>query len=152
MEFWAFIREFFMKFLNLIVAAAVSGLVALPVRAEDAAQVRQLLHTKTCTNCDLRGADLRGARLSNANLQGSDLTRANLRGADLVGADLSNTDLRGADLRGANLSYAKLDGADLRGANLDGANLRGTELEGRRRGEFGGYPTLRQMAVPVPRR
>ncbi|MEN9214140.1 MAG: pentapeptide repeat-containing protein, partial [Gloeomargarita sp. DG02_5_bins_242] len=88
-----------MKFLNLLAAVAVTGLVALPVGAEDASQVRQLLNSKACANCDLRGADLRGAKLGNANLRGSDLTRANLRGADLTGADLSGADLRNADLR-----------------------------------------------------
>jgi hypothetical protein len=138
-----------MKSLNLWVAVVITGLVALPVGAENASQVRQLLSSKTCANCDLRGADLRGAKLGNANLQGADLTRANLRGADLTGADLSGTDLRHADLRGANLSYAKLDDADLRGANLEGANLRGTDLERRRPGEFGGKSILR--TIPAPR-
>ncbi len=47
----------------------------------------------------------------------------NLRGADLRGADLSNANLRGADLRGADLSNANLWGADLRGADLSGADL-----------------------------
>lgn len=44
-----------MKFLNGLLVAAVVGLVTVPVQAEDAVQVRQLLNTKTCTNCDLRG-------------------------------------------------------------------------------------------------
>ena len=42
----------------------------------------------------------------------------NLRGADLRGANLSDTDLRRANISGANLS-----GADLRGANLSDTDL-----------------------------
>ncbi len=49
--------------------------------------------------------------------------RANLRGANLRGADLSDADLRGADLSDADLSDA-----DLRGANLSDADLRGADL------------------------
>ncbi|HEY9735854.1 MAG TPA: pentapeptide repeat-containing protein [Trichocoleus sp.] len=82
-------------------------------RAENLDQVRQLLQTNVCENCDLSNAtlssvDLRGADLSGANLQG-----ANLRAVNLMQADLSNAALEGADLTGA----------DLRGANLQGTNL-----------------------------
>lgn len=47
---------------------------------------------------NLRGADLRGAKLDGAYLCG-----ANLRGADLCGANLRGAYLRGADLCGANI-------------------------------------------------
>ena len=65
---------------------------------------------------DLRGADLRGAKLGCADLRG-----AKLSDADLSGADLRDADLRGADLRGTKLGCADLKGADLRGADLSGA-------------------------------
>jgi uncharacterized protein YjbI with pentapeptide repeats len=77
----------------------------------------------------LRGADLRGANLSDAFLSDANLSDANLRGADLRdaflrGADLRDAFLRGADLRGADLRNAFLRGADLRNAFLRGADLR----------------------------
>ena len=78
----------------------------------------------------LRGANLRGADLSDADLRGADLTDANLRGADLRGANLRGADLTGANLRGADLSDADLRGADLRGANLRGADLTDANLRG----------------------
>jgi hypothetical protein len=71
---------------------------------------------------DLRGADLRGANLSEADLRGVDLRWANLRWANLRGADL-----RWANLRWANLSEADLRGVDLREADLRGAALRGVK-------------------------
>ena len=74
---------------------------------------------KAVLDYNLRGADLRGADLSNANLRDADLSNANLRDANLRGADLSNANLWGADLRGANLRGANLRDADLSGADLD---------------------------------
>ena len=70
------------------------------------------------------------ANLRGANLRGADLSDANLRGAYLSGADLSDAYLRGANLRGANLRGANLRGADLSGANLRGADLSGADLRG----------------------
>ena len=84
-------------------------------------------------NADLRGANLRGAVLSDANLRGAYLldadlrgavlSDADLRGAYLLDADLSAADLRGAYLSGAYLSDAYLSDADLRDANLSGAPI-----------------------------
>lgn len=83
----------------------------------------------------LRGADLRGAFLSEANLKGADLRRAflseaNLSGADLRGAILSGAILWGANLKGAGLSLAFLRGAILSGANLGQADLWEANLSG----------------------
>lgn len=126
---------------------------ALPGISAEPEQVRQLLRTNKCTECDLREADLRRMELRNADLTGSDLTRANLSGADLSGANLADTDLRGANFRNANLRYANLKGADIRGADFTGAILTGTELEEsiRSRGfiEIPGRATLRQMLPPA---
>ena len=59
---------------------------------------------------DLRGADLREAKLRGADLEGANLWGANLRGADLEGANLWGANLRGADLREADLENAKFYG------------------------------------------
>lgn len=99
---------------------------------------------------NLRGRDLRSARLDRSDLHGADLTGANLDGASFAGADLrqvrlqcdDRTDLRRsenrqavpcASARGANFAMAKLTGArmsglDMRGARFDGAQLEGVNL------------------------
>jgi uncharacterized protein YjbI with pentapeptide repeats len=66
-------------------------------------QVKQLLQTKQCPECNL----------SNANLKGMDLQGFNLQGANLKGADLSGTKLANANLKNAKLDRANLTGADL---------------------------------------
>ncbi len=103
----------------LIVLLLASLSAAAPVRAENLAQVRQLLATRQCARCDLSHAGLVMANLRNADLRGADLRRANLSQADLSGADL-----RGANLAGASLHSANLSGANLMGANLVAADLR----------------------------
>ena len=77
------------------------------------------------TDAVLRDADLRGADLTDAVLMGADLTRAHLRGAVLRGADLTDAHLTDAVLMGADLTRAHLRGAVLRDAHLRGAVLRG---------------------------
>ena len=101
--------------------AAIS--FAAPVVAEDIEDVHQLLTTKECSQCDLRGSGLVMVNLSGAQLSGANLSRANLSRADLSGADLSGADLSGASLHGANLSGAKLIGANLHGTDLRNAYL-----------------------------
>jgi|GEM_PF-609131 len=91
------------------------------------------LSEATLFAADLRGVDLRGANLFTADLRGADLGGANLFTADLSGAKLSGvnlcgTDLSGADLRRANLSQANLSQANLSQANLSGATLDGANL------------------------
>jgi uncharacterized protein YjbI with pentapeptide repeats len=110
------------------------------VQAANSEQIRQLLATKKCPNCDLGDAglvmaDLSGADLSGAILTGANLSRANLKGADLRGANLSGASLFGVNLSEAKLSGANLAGADLRetyltNAELTSANLSGTNLQG----------------------
>ncbi|MFH7029175.1 MAG: pentapeptide repeat-containing protein [Heteroscytonema crispum UTEX LB 1556] len=114
--------------------------VATTAQAANYEDVRQLLATKQCHNCDLSGAglvmaDLSGADLSGANLAGANLSRANLSGADLRGANLSSAGLFGVNLSGAKLGGANLLGADLRNtylvnAEFSGVNLNGTNLQG----------------------
>lgn len=60
--------------------------------------LQQLLETKQCQRCNLRGV----------NLDGTDLTGANLSNANLSGADLNKTDLTGAYLEGTDLTDANL--------------------------------------------
>lgn len=73
--------------------------------------IRTLLTSNQCRNCDLRYAHLAGENLSGADLRGADLTGANLSGANLSGADLRGALLSGAQLSGANCSNIETDGA-----------------------------------------
>jgi len=104
---------------------------------------------------DARAINLRGRDLRNAKLDRSDLRQADMTGADLAGASLRETDLRGAwigcadlealllgkgralaacasargaDLSGARLSEAKMAGLDLTGARMSEADLAGARL------------------------
>jgi len=88
---------------------------------------------------NLRGRDLRYARLDRSDLHQSDLTGANLDGASLVGADLRNVRLQCADLTELILTddrrrarCASARDADFSKARLDGANLSGIDLRGGR--------------------
>lgn len=77
---------------------------------------------------DLRGADLKGAELSDANLRLADLSGANLSGASFVMANLTAAGLEGANLSRADLSFAILSHAHLDGANLRQAIFSHTEI------------------------
>lgn len=99
---------------------------------------------------NLRGRDLRFARLDRSDLHQADLTGADLSDASLSGADLRKAFIacasldelllsgnreaarcvtaRRANLRKAQLHDALLNGADLRGALFDEARLDGAEL------------------------
>ncbi|MDI9638338.1 pentapeptide repeat-containing protein [Oscillatoria amoena NRMC-F 0135] len=83
-------------------------------------QVQQLLETKACPGCNLRGANLAKANLGGANLAGADLADANLSQANLGGANLENANLAGANLQGANLGCTSLS------FNLDSSPERAT--------------------------
>jgi len=118
-------------------SAAVLGLATLGVVAgvgttlisQPASPVKQLLDTRQCIGCNLRGANLEGANLEGANVKDANLEGANLKGANLKGANLKDANLWGANLWGANLKGANLKGANFWGANLEGANLKGAKLE-----------------------
>jgi uncharacterized protein YjbI with pentapeptide repeats len=99
---------------------------------------------------NLRGRDLRFARLDRADLRQADLTGARLDGASLAGADLRGarlgcanaaalqlpdgrakagcTSARAADFSAARMAGASLAGADLRGARFDEAALERADL------------------------
>jgi len=125
--------------LTQLILASLSGVALLTIGlnhinlSNSGDDLQQLLETGQCPSCDLRGVDLRDAKLQGVDLTNADLTDADLRGADLRSADLENvnltaTDLRGADLRGATLRNAILKNADYRGTNFRSADLRGTML------------------------
>ena len=126
----------------IITTAAVLLTISLPLTAQASNhnQIKQLLATNECENCNLRNAglvmaDLSGANLSGANLAGANLSRANLSGADLRGANLTGASLFGANLTNAKLGKANLMGADLRNSylmnvELTNANLNATNFQG----------------------
>jgi uncharacterized protein YjbI with pentapeptide repeats len=113
-------------------------------------------------SANLRGRDLRFARLDRSKLRQIDLTGADLEEASLIGTDLTGarmecadlnelrlkhnrraaqcTSAKRADFSFAKLTDAKLSGIDLRGAKLKDARLEGAELtEGLMSGaDFGG--------------
>lgn len=106
--------------------------------------LKRLLATNECRNCDLsnadlsdanlQDADLEGANLAEANLQGVNLQQANLKSAYMPKANLDRADLTEAKLEGANLTLATLNSsilldADLQGVNLQQANLQQADLE-----------------------
>ena len=99
-------------------------------------QLKQLLKTKQCPECDLESADLKGVDLTGANLRGAKLAGADLRQAKLNRADLRDVEFqwkdRGkgsckleirADLAGSDLSQANLENARMFAINIDRTNL-----------------------------
>ena len=137
-----------MKILSTAIFGAATVLllgfgVTTPAYSQNSNDLKQLLETRFCQGCDLRGANLSGAHLigvdlRDANLAGANLAHANLEGADLKGANLKEANLEGAflnqvefnnaNLSGANLTYANLVQAQLDGANLLNADLTGSEF------------------------
>ena len=94
---------------------------------------KQVLSTRTCIRCDLRGANLEGADLNKANLEGVNLTGAKLKGAkledaNLIGAILDNADLSNTSLSFTRLSLASMQRSKLTNSTLDRANLESTDL------------------------
>jgi uncharacterized protein YjbI with pentapeptide repeats len=95
---------------------------------------------------NLRGRDLRYARLDRTDLHQADMTGADLEGASLAGADLRGVQLHCANLneliltenrdasrctnaRRANFSRARMKDARLAGIDLRGASLEDADLE-----------------------
>ena len=128
--------------------------VTTPAYSQNPNDLKQLLETRFCQGCDLRGANLSGAHLigvdlRDANLAGANLANANLEGADLKGANLTAANLEGAFLNQVEFNHANLSGANLTDANLvqaqlDGANLLNANLTG---SEFA-IPTVQSAELP----
>lgn len=88
--------------------------------------VRELLVTRKAKGQSFLGCNLQGAYLVNA-----DLSEINFSKSDLSGANLRNADLQNANLTEAILIGATLEGADLTGACLQAWNIDSTtQLEG----------------------
>lgn len=122
-----------MRIRSALLALGLST-ISTAVAAENFDDLNQLLSSKKCPLCDLRGAGLVMINLSRADLTGADLSGANLSGADLTGANLAGANLTGASLHGANLSGANLNGAitqdtDFRRAYFGRASFINTNLE-----------------------
>lgn len=79
---------------------------------------------------DFKGADLRGAGLTNVSGYQADFSEANLSNANLAGAGLAESKLDGADLSNADFTDASLEKASLVGAKLKGTRLTRTKLVG----------------------
>jgi uncharacterized protein YjbI with pentapeptide repeats len=111
-----------MKFKNLLTAALSIAVIVTAVKYIPAStqqnQVKQLLETKQCPECNF----------SNANMKKLDLQGFNLQGANLEGANLSGAKLANANLKNANLNRANLTGADL-GCSGITFNLEANEKE-----------------------
>ncbi|OIP70636.1 MAG: hypothetical protein AUK43_08690 [Oscillatoriales cyanobacterium CG2_30_40_61] len=149
-----------MKILSTTVFGAATVLllglgVTTPAYSQNPNDLKQLLETRFCQGCDLRGANLSGTHLigvdlRDANLTGANLTNINLEGADLTGANLTSANLEGAflnqtEFNHANLTNANLTDANLVQAQLEGANLLNADLTGT---EFA-IPTLQTAELPI---
>ena len=105
------------------------------ISGDKAKNLKRLLDTKKCYQCDLSGIDLSDKNLGEADLEGANLTGSNLEKTDLGkavlrGALLGDANLKKADLRGADLYRADLSGADLTEANMEGAKIDGAVFSG----------------------
>lgn len=85
-------------------------------------QVKELLQTKQCPECNFSNANLKGLDLQGVNLQGANLEAANLSGAKLTNPNLKNANLNRANLTGSELGCAGLTfnlDANEKEANMD---------------------------------
>ena len=78
--------------------------------------------------CNLSGADFRGAFFYYVNLSGTNLYHTNFSGTNLSGANLSDADLNNANFSGANLTRANLTRASINLTNLSDASLTSATL------------------------
>lgn len=77
-------------------------------------------------HCDLTGADLDGALVSQHDPKG-DEGRTDSRSTRLVRADLTGATMVRADVSGASIAGGRINGADLTRGKLDNLSLAGTE-------------------------
>jgi len=87
-----------------------------------------LIESKSCQQCDLRGAflsfhNLAGAKLASANLTDAQVENTDLTNADFTNATLVRTKMTNAVLAGAKLTSAKLNGSILANTDLSSADL-----------------------------
>jgi uncharacterized protein YjbI with pentapeptide repeats len=92
--------------------------------AEVNANVKKLIETRQCAECDLRYADLSNLDLSGVELLDANLQHANLSHSRFVGANLA-----GADFSYVNLSASNLQEAEIHGANFYEADLKDADIQ-----------------------
>ncbi|NJR16498.1 MAG: pentapeptide repeat-containing protein [Calothrix sp. CSU_2_0] len=97
------------------------------------ATVSELVASRSCVRCDLRGAnlanlDLRRVNLEGANLKGANLKGSNLEDANFIGASLDDADLSQSNLKVAFFSLASMRRTRLTGAELNGARFHWADL------------------------
>ena len=108
---------------------------AMPLAAQDDAQVQQFRDTGKCEECNLSYTDFSDLDFgtNRVNVERADLTGSILKGLTLKHANLDRTRLVDADLsdiqsNGLQLYVADMEGANLRNARLPGVNLTGADL------------------------
>lgn len=89
-----------------------------------------LMECADIRNCNLQGAVLEGACLVRAQFDSCLMDDVNLVSANLSDAVLCNTSIRKGDLGGALLERTSLTRVDLSGCRLDEIQLRGVQFEG----------------------
>lgn len=110
-------------------------LTDLSISERDSSQrIKELIKKRIERGDGLKGADLRGANLTeiflgSADLKDSVLISANLTSAKMSKANLQNCVLVNANLTGADLSGANFSGANFTGANFDAANFSGATIQ-----------------------
>ena len=123
-----------------ILAACGLALAAVPVLAQNAAQIDHARSGANCPHCNLFQADLSarelpgrnfaGARLRQADFSASEMDHSNFAGGDLRDVNAYGGRFTGAVFSGANLTNASFVGAYLEGANFRGARLAGVNFSG----------------------
>ena len=98
------------------------------VNLADSVLCNVVLIDANLTNGFLRGADFRGANLSNTRLQGAVLALSQMQGAMLSGAQLHGAWLPFAQLQGANLDEAHLIDVFMPSVEAQGASLVSTKF------------------------
>lgn len=109
----------------VVLLLSVSGIDT--VRGDEQA-IHRLQQTKSCPQCDLRGASLRELVLDGSTVAAAMVIRANLIEADLTSASLSGVHLKGALLEKAKLIDAHLQKTDLTDAILNQSDFTRAEL------------------------
>ncbi len=104
---------------------------AAQLRDEILQNIKILLDTNSCVQCDLSGANLTRAQLANSDLRGANLKKATFSLANLAGANFQHSNLQGAEFGGADISEADFRGANITGTSFTAAYMRGSVFEWR---------------------
>lgn len=142
-----FVSGYAMPFLTFGSDGSLLGFFKRNLEVMDTDLVADKDHTSDEPSLNLRGRDLRYAKLDRSDLHQADFTGADLRGASLIGADLRGAWLHCSDLqvllltedraaagctlaRRAKFTRARLDGAHMAGVDVRGAKFNDAKLDG----------------------